>query len=888
MEPTFQFYFEDIDIMLANVKRRLMLQDETAQITCVERISNLFKSGGAAGSEEVLSKLIKYDVLSTVFEIIHTPSDRLLPCILDFLSLISAHQKFYEQHVVMDAMDAILKVAICVFKSRCKETQLLEKLIQAIHNIVCRAVEFNVELNAVCVPRQILCLLKSLILDDKLDKKLKFPAVAVLNVVLENVDVDELEDSAFEICHKALSLMKDIVEYSDDDASITLAANALCAVCASGARLCKVDSNVRGIFDKVQESRASLTKMIYQATMNTLIPYVKNTEPNETDGVRFHASFVTCLNSLYKLANCSHDNLSNHLTANGYLKYFLLLTARLPENLRRSTCALLSRIITTLGDKSLSIGQWPGGTTGFENLMHRGLLDLPRDSQRWDNVVAHRGNSAIALMVLIYYHYHGTRENMICLRSLISGIVGIPKSEQISEQLLKVLWFLFAVASVSHPSPNSEQDYSRAATRLAVALQYSRLNDCYTHHIDLLRYCLKCPDVPRDLRNKALDLWLVESDGDIEPLLTLDCDQVVRHYLLLVIQNGYSERIINLAMKGIREMIRVDNAKEIAEIAWHMLPTLLSTHRQDKDEQIKAVLELTNIFIPNCLSPSVRNRCADSLVAIVLRRDADLKLRTLAVMQSYVLMVTSATFKPFTIFERCIATPNFLEELLVQGFSEDTPELSAVCLKLIAFIIHCQEKSSVKRDKSLTIDAQSLADLLFNARKSLHCSINGMQLALELLTQNIEEPAIRLEITNSSDRANGVVNLYETLHMMHGKSDPMQRDLVYQCLEGVITFCHKHVEFLLCHVCTSMSNDGLVASILATPLVSCHFLEFVSTWLRCRRRYCNDEAPWNERSLRKTPFEETVDRIRKYVDATRNSRTDAGFNSLLYAVGPPF
>lgn len=35
-------------------------------------------------------------------------------------------------------------------------------------------------------------------------------------------------------------------------------------------------------------------------------------------------------------------------------------------------------------------------------------------------------------------------------------------------------------------------------------------------------------------------------------------------------------------MKGIREMVRLDNAKEIAEIAWHMLPNLLSTYQPSK------------------------------------------------------------------------------------------------------------------------------------------------------------------------------------------------------------------------------------------------------------------------------------------------------------------
>lgn len=100
-----------------------------------------------------------------------------------------------------------------------------------------RAVEFNVDFETVCVPRQVLCLLRSLISEDSPDPKLKFPAVALLNIVLEHADVEEeWEDAAFELCRKALDLMKEIVDYSDDEASISPAAAALCAVCASGAR----------------------------------------------------------------------------------------------------------------------------------------------------------------------------------------------------------------------------------------------------------------------------------------------------------------------------------------------------------------------------------------------------------------------------------------------------------------------------------------------------------------------------------------------------------------------------------------------------------------------------------------------------------------------------
>ncbi|KOC70879.1 hypothetical protein WH47_02145 [Habropoda laboriosa] len=786
-------------------------------------------------------------------------------------------------------MDTILKVTVCIVKSRCKETELLEKLISSIYDVIYRGIEFNVDLDAVCVPRQVLILVESLISGNPLDQRIKFAGVALLNFVLENIDAeDEWEDGVFELCHKALNLMKEIVEYSDDDVLVSRAADALCAVCASATRLHVAKSDTQEFFNKIPRCQAALAKSIYAAAMNTLVSYVKSTESNETDRVKFQRNLVTCLNNLYKLSSsCGRDNLSNHLTANGYLKYFLLLTSRLPENLRRSTCVLLSRIITTLSDKSTSIGQWPEGETSFESLIHRGLLDLPRDPQLWRDVIARRpGNSPVALMTLIYYHYHGTRENdMICLKTLIARTVNLAKSEQTSAQILKVLWFLFAVASLSHPSPSSEQDYDRAVKRLAAALQYSRLSDCYTHHIDLMHYCLECAKFPKDLRNRALDLWLVESDGDIKPLLTLDCTKVVQHYLLLAIQSGYSTDIINLAMKGIREMIRMDNAKEVAEIAWHMLPNLLSSYKPSKDEQVKAVLELANVSTPSCLEQSARNRCADSLMAIAVRREADSNLRTLAIMQSYSLLVTSAAIKPFTILERYCTTSSFLEELHVQGFSAETSQLSAVCLKVLAFIVHCQEKSSVQCDKPVTIDVQSLADLLFNTRRSVHSAINGMQLTLELLTQNIDGSAVRLDLVND-EQVDGVINLYETLHIVHAICDPSNRDTVYQCLQGVLTFCHQRVESLMYHLCSLMSNHDIVSTVLRTGYVSTQFLEFVSTWLRYRRRYCADEGPWNERSICKTPFEETFDRIKSYVNSVKDSKDDTSFNILRYAVSP--
>lgn len=69
--------------------------------------------------------------------------------------------------------------------------------------------------------------------------------------------------------------------------------------------------------------------------------------------------------------------------------------------------------------------------------------------------------------------------------------------------------------------------------------QYSDISEIYTHHIDLLHYCLKCPVLLPSLVNQVLDLWLIESGGDIKPLLPFNYDKVVRRLLVREIFTFY-------------------------------------------------------------------------------------------------------------------------------------------------------------------------------------------------------------------------------------------------------------------------------------------------------------------------------------------------------------
>lgn len=48
-------------------------------------------------------------------------------------------------------------------------------------------------------------------------------------------------------------------------------------------------------------------------------------------------------------------------------------------------------------------------TAKFANILYLGLRKLPKDSTKWNDVVAHEKDGA-ALIILLYYHFLGTRE----------------------------------------------------------------------------------------------------------------------------------------------------------------------------------------------------------------------------------------------------------------------------------------------------------------------------------------------------------------------------------------------------------------------------------------------------------------------------------------------
>ncbi|KAG7198849.1 hypothetical protein KM043_015676 [Ampulex compressa] len=301
-------------------------------------------------------------------------------------------------------------------------------------------------------------------------------------------------------------------------------------------------------------------------------------------------------------------------------------------------------------------------------------------------------------------------------------------------------------------------------------------------------------------------------------------------------------------------------------------------------DSIRAILELANASKPHNLPLNILIRCADHLVNIIINQRTDSIVKRFAVAQAHAILVDSVTQKSCQVLERYVREKILLEKLHSGAFSEQNLELSAVCLQLLGFIVHCQSNFSVQCNTWLAINIGDLTKLLLATRKSLLASKNIMQFLLEILTENTEEGTIRLAKIAEGTEEKTIFDLYETLHIIHAKLDATGKDVGCQCLEGLLKFCNKNLRNLLHYLCTTMSNYDLVVRTINNREISYHFLNFVAIWLRLRKRHCGTEGLWNPRSLFKSPFDETLDLIRNHANVADKSGLEDVYCKLNYAL----
>ncbi|KAL2721008.1 uncharacterized protein V1477_019828 [Vespula maculifrons] len=241
MEELFQLKSENLDHLLPRIKRNLMLPKEKSQMSALEQLTVLLKSQVHAIRSSVFTKLIKFDIISTLCDVLKTFREPLITPALECLALASEHQEFYESQVAAEAVSSLLRLAHYVGMSTDVEIcPSLEKLLRAIRDILFNAKKLGIDVDNVCAINQIFSFIKETS-QRCLSYVSRFTIIDVLNVVLEYVTLDGCENEderlIIDVCNESIKSMKDILEHDyEEEYASTNAIVGLCCLCASSIR----------------------------------------------------------------------------------------------------------------------------------------------------------------------------------------------------------------------------------------------------------------------------------------------------------------------------------------------------------------------------------------------------------------------------------------------------------------------------------------------------------------------------------------------------------------------------------------------------------------------------------------------------------------------------
>ncbi|XP_011881702.1 PREDICTED: uncharacterized protein LOC105569669 isoform X2 [Vollenhovia emeryi] len=816
----------------------------------------------------VVKKLVNFDVISIMCDAMQASNEDFVRNVLKCFEILNNYTEFYESQTAIKALQMMLRLSYCINISL-NESTLFEKLIQSIADILVRSLQLNVSLDTDCILQQIVLFVQNLDIEVLQKNTLKFAAITILNVVLQKqavFDDNTNEEMIIDVSHKAIHSMTKIVKYDDDDDTILLAANSLCSTCASSSRFCFMQVSRKESEPELQICEKKICDLeicVYDKMMEILIPYVKDADLSRLDSVGFYRNLVSALNHLYQLKNCDKDSLSNHLAANGYLKRFVYLTVEFPENLRRSTCILLSRILSILGSAAFSIE-----TAKLEKILYPPLLQLPKDLTKWSHSVECKKDGSV-LIVLLYYHFLNTRENLVTLEMLTTRVMILPTSIPISILILKPLWLLFAVTSLSHPSPNTVYQYENAVNRLTSILQHSEIRKFYTHDTDLLHYCFNCLNNSEDnLLSRIFNLWLIESDGDINPLLSKG-DKILRHLWIAI--RHESQPIVNVAMKGFRHLVQAvkDNERlmhQIVGLVWCILPDIFSSYQPDNVAHIETALELVNTVRPSTIPIPIPGitRSSANIINIILQKNSDLKFMTLIIEQAYMLLDVAMSCKLSKVLDTYVNNFRLLTQLYEYGFSKKRSQLSTASIKLLAYIIYCQKKLSVKCKRPLKVSVKNVYELLnvcAHVETSPDHKVNEMHFIHKLLISNNDGSAIILKNVRPDKDNIYLCNLYLAFYSIRGQK--YIEDLVYQGLVILLHFCNTNATKLIPYFCTMISTYDFILNV-NMQLPSNHFVKFIATWLHYCKTRCMIPL-WDPL------FERVLDKLKEYLVLLNNN-----------------
>ncbi|KAJ8717428.1 hypothetical protein PYW08_005827 [Mythimna loreyi] len=315
------------------------------------------------------------------------------------------------------------------------------------------------------------------------------------------------------------------------------------------------------------------------------------------------------------------------LFSKGYL--MMLPQVQISRNdvaVRKVSTLVLGEMLKVLAEKYLNVNDVQDSDTCAKDI-HMGLVELQYGIEKPHRIGSQlQKNQPYSLLIYIYFYCQSSENpeeaTAPLLPYLVEHILKLPKSFKPPAYIIKALWLVFAMSTISNGSLESlgERVYLEKATNRLVAMLYPEPSVYYTHNPAILLWAFTSQRISNCVRLHVLSQWFKSEDSLPADLTT---QPIVWELLLNILIQCTDKNIVGNCMEALHVCLEDgdDTARQdFAGLIWSMLPNVLSKILIDTEYQIDTnichFLDLATTISPLEIDQTVCLKTAVLITAI--------------------------------------------------------------------------------------------------------------------------------------------------------------------------------------------------------------------------------------------------------------------------------
>ncbi|CAG4947874.1 unnamed protein product [Colias eurytheme] len=605
-------------------------------------------------------------------------------------------------------------------------------------------------------------------------------------------------------------------------------------------------------FDTLKQIALELRAIIHQGITEMVVFVKDNINSIATEE---YGTFLKLLLSFYYEADSEAlSDFSDVLLSKGYLA--ALPKVQIERNdavVRKLSTLILGELLKVLTEKYLFINL-AGSNELCAKDIQMGLVELQNGIEKPQSIgVQLQKNQPYSLLIYIYFYSQSTENpeesTAPLLPYLVEHILRLPKSFVPPSYIIKALWLVFSMSTISNGSLESlnERVYLEKATDRLVSFLQPDPAVYYTHHPAILFWAFTSLRIPNYIRMIVLSQWLKTETTLPEDLVK---EPLVWELLLDVLTKIRDTDIVSNCMKSLNSCLEEGDEgfkEEFGVLIWSMLPGVLSKTLIDCEHAIDTnicyFLALATNLLPSELDQGACLKISVLLTTIysknVPENSSDLEIRFhydyVCLKLCLLLLQFASDQKDSKVLLTYTNKPGFLSKVLTTINSSDE-NVACTALRLLSYIVQYFHKNNYQAKSHLQVKT----DMLVRSLKQDSSSDRGsslLQLIYTVLSSGVHTPLVLTysieEIPSQNQQCNALRALMFRIQII----------LCYRDSEHRSSAGWKTLSSIFKHAIVYKNDPKLVGLLTCQPWiytlirfqlaqdVSIEFLTFLKNWL---------------------------------------------------------